>query len=333
MIFLEKKENIRKFWILEGSLCLKDTNSITFRNIKLPSKKCFDILVNSTSLFINDFNTNGFEQTNIYNRSTGEKETIEEKIFMKIIEDNFIIFSSYDIEFNTFFGVSSLKKNMTLWQKKEPGFFHSLYDKSIIFSNENYLIALDFKTGKEVWNYSLDKESFEVDKVISLYLNQLLVGLKSGLLIALDIDTGALLWQTPENVPIQNLRLSESEGILYGLQLHKFVTINAQNGAILVAKDIEPYLDSYFGCTLFFIRTSKLYNGLIYFVGGRKGVSDTVGIFDPKQEKIIWHYQLELPKGELIGAGDDKIQITDTKLYVLDTTNTLHIFEREQDEV
>ena len=117
------------------------------------------------------------------------------------------------------------------------------------------------------------------------------------------------------------------------MQLHKFVTINAQNGAILVSKDIEPYLDSYFGYTLFLIRTSKLYNGLIYFIGGRKAVSDTIGIFDPIQEKIIWHYQLELPKGELIGAGDDKIQITDTKLYVLDTTNTLHIFEREQDEV
>ena len=111
-------------------------------------------------------------------------------------------------------------------------FFHN---KTVLITTETAILTFSIQEGYLKWS----KIDLEVEKTIGISQNQLLVGLKSGLLIALDIDTGAQLWQTQENVPIQNLRLSESEGILYGLQLHKFVTINAQNGALLVSKAVS----------------------------------------------------------------------------------------------
>lgn len=329
MNLLEIKKEITLFWIIDDQLYLGKKNSIIIEDYEVPIENGFDVLINYNSFFIKNYNANGFEQTTIVNKLDRDDIKVMNKIFMTIIDGNLVLFSSYDEEFNTIVGMYDIMKDLVLWERKTEDFFHLHKNSNLFFSNEDNLYAINCQSGNVIWKYDINQNSDRIERIIDVHDNQLLIGLKNSKLLSLDLNTGEVLWYIKEGVPVDNLRLSERDGKLYALQLNIYVVIDTTNGEVLIHKDIEEYLTNYFGYTLFFIRTSKYNDGFIYFVGGRKGVSDTVGVFDLSKEKIVWHQKLDIPEGEFIGAGEDKIQFNNQNLYVLDTSHTLHIFDKE----
>lgn len=57
--------------------------------------------------------------------------------------------------------------------------------------------------------------------------------------------------------------------------------------------------------------------------------NSTVGIIDLKTKELLWHTDIEINSGDIIPIITD-IKVHGTRLYILDSSNTLHIFEKDK---
>lgn len=66
---------------------------------------------------------------------------------------------------------------------------------------------------------------------------------------------------------------------------------------------------------------ATIHNDNLYFSAYKIG---EIGIIDLQKQEIIQEFSLNLEKGVGIGAP----VVTEDKIYILDSLNTLHIFEK-----
>ena len=329
MRLVEIIEDVKGFWIDKEQLYLAKNNSLKSKIFEVEELMAFDLKFSNEKVFIKSYDEDGFEKTLVYDISKDRVINSYNRILLSIYQDKLGVFSSYDIEYNSFIEVWDLEMNFEKWKVKTEDYFHDIIEGGLVFSNQNFISKREIDSGNIEWQFDL-KESFsEVDRIFGPGKDNIYIGFKNEILIKLDSKRGDFIWKSEDKIPISNLRISNDQSKLYVLQLNKYVELNSVSGEFLVDKDLEHYLADYFGYSLFYIRTSKYDNGLIYFVGGRKGFSDTLGVFDTKTQQIIWHHKLDIPQGEFIGVGDDKLQFTEDKIYVLDTSNQLHVFQKE----
>ena len=329
MRLVEIIEDVKGFWIDKEQLYLAKNNSLKSKIFEVEELMAFDLKFSNEKVFIKSYDEDGFEKTLVYDISKDRVINSYNRILLSIYQDKLGVFSSYDIEYNSFIEVWDLEMNFEKWKVKTEDYFHDIIEGGLVFSNQNFICKREIDSGNIEWKFDL-KESFsEVDRIFGPGNDNIYIGFKNEILIKLDSKRGDFIWKSEDKIPISNLRISNDQSKLYALQLNKYVELNSVSGEFLVDKDLEHYLADYFGYSLFYIRTSKYDNGLIYFVGGRKGFSDTLGVFDTNSQQIIWHHKLDIPQGEFIGVGDDKLQFTEDKIYVLDTSNQLHVFQKE----
>ncbi|WP_106794266.1 hypothetical protein [Aquimarina sp. Aq78] len=72
--------------------------------------------------------------------------------------------------------------------------------------------------------------------------------------------------------------------------------------------------------------TYVIKNNHLYFTQEK---NNALGIIDLQAKKLLWHSDIEINSGGIIPIITD-IKVYDTRLYILDSGNTLHIFEKDE---
>lgn len=177
---------------------------------------------------------------------------------------------------------------------------------------------LDLKTGFPLWSYSLP-EGFKIEGQIHLYDNILVVNQideqSCSIIVGLDILTGKKLWENKVSL----IHYQQKNDFLYGFASNTFgdnvfSKINIKTGEVFeksfenFAKQVASHL-------------ATIHNDNLYFSAYKIG---EIGIIDLQKQEITQEFSLNLEKGVGIGAP----VVTEDKIYILDSLNTLHIFEK-----
>ncbi|MDZ7900772.1 MAG: hypothetical protein U5N85_22430 [Arcicella sp.] len=233
-----------------------------------------------------------------------------------------------DVPIICFLGVNDLivsPKQMTL----------SYYD----LKKNGYLWQTDLSGRKylDIWQ---EEKEVKIQRIIGIYENQLLVVFSNDELISLDTNTGEVLWETKDFIKI-NLpdRRSISQfrfvywhienGKMYQLDGNVYYSIDLYSQKVEILWKDEKQEN-------FITITHKTYTTeYIYFTGSYNQLLQPhlVGVFNRKLLKVEWVHDINLsidPKMGYPPSLNQPPQVSENKLYVLDTGGTLHIFEKAQ---
>lgn len=187
---------------------------------------------------------------------------------------------------------------------------------------------------------NLEGENFqgEVFQIIGQWKNELLVFIGKFKLVSYDLETGKELWRIDDFIkevsanpifdfPSQNMtgrikwHLSTSEKKAYLLVQNCLFELNLNEKKSQLVKDYNED-----GNQEWYFKNSRLYNDYITFSGANiLGKFPMVaGVIDRNTKEILWTTKCE--PGIYF---EEAPQIKDNKLYILDSSKTLHIFEKE----
>lgn len=161
----------------------------------------------------------------------------------------------------------------------------------------------------------LDSDKDGSDKIVGIYEEYLYVRIKSGALISINITDGV---KKIINEQIGRVGLFANK--LYSITGSSFKELDANTGEILKEVSIESLVKSYdFRPT----GEHKVYEDYIFSMSsGKPGM---VAVFDRSTLKFQKMITLE----GMIPVGQDNLIWHEGKLFILDGSNTLHIFEKE----
>lgn len=188
--------------------------------------------------------------------------------------------------------------------------------------------------------YNLEGDKFQgkVFQIIGQWKNELLVFIGKFRLLSFDLETGKELWRIEDFIedvssnPIFDFSsgsmagsvqwlLIEGDDDAYLLVRNCLFKLNLNEKKSHLIKDYnqESELEWYF-------KDSRLYDNLITFSGANTlGKFPMVaGVIDRNTKEILWTTRCE--SGVYF---EEAPQIKDNKLYILDSSKTLHVFERE----
>lgn len=230
------------------------------------------------------------------------------------------------------------------------------FEGKLVFVNDSNILKLFTATAQPLWQFDLstlgeyvndsgEKFKYEVEKFIGLVGNSLLVLLRQKEILVIDIETGditqrmktvdSFLGETiiesvsPHKLPffITLYFLREDRGVVYALFLDALFEIRREGDSFktrvfglkseMEKHDINPRQIG---------RNTFYFEDKIYFLEQEFG---RFGILNVENKKIEYVSDAIEINGQ--GIGFDKlkeIQATTDKVYVLDKTNTLHIFEK-----
>lgn len=318
MKYITKIENISEIYSLSNDLYfVKDGNlmDLNFKKIiGLLNSNCVvdKTLYSNTSKELYYFDTLKNEFILVSNL---EKEVI----FFEPINKNEFIALIGDNENEVLIKYS---ENEIIWKKPYSPAYYYLLSKNIFLLRDNFntkkITNIDLKTGNPLWLYSLP-EGFKIEGKIHLYDNILVVNQideqSCSIIVGLDILTGKKLWENKVSL----IHYQQKNDFLYGFASNTFgdnvfSKINIKTGEVFeksfenFAKQVASHL-------------ATIHNDNLYFSAYKIG---EIGIIDLQKQEIIQEFSLNLEKGVGIGAPI----VTEDKIYILDSLNTLHIFEK-----
>lgn len=318
MKYITKIENISEIYSLSNDLYfVKDGNlmDLNFKKIiGLLNSNCVvdKTLYSNTSKELYYFDTLKNEFILVSNL---EKEVI----FFEPINKNEFIALIGDNENEVLIKYS---ENEIIWKKPYSPAYYYLLSKNIFLLRDNFntkkITNIDLKTGNPLWLYSLP-EGFKIEGKIHLYDNILVVNQideqSCSIIVGLDILTGKKLWENKVSL----IHYQQKNDFLYGFASNTFgdnvfSKINIKTGEVFeksfenFAKQVASHL-------------ATIHNDNLYFSAYKIG---EIGIIDLQKQEIIQEFSLNLEKGVGIGAP----VVTEDKIYILDSLNTLHIFEK-----
>ena len=225
------------------------------------------------------------------------------------------------------------------------------------FIKENYLHTYTIPTATPLWQFYLgsfgeyvndwgEKFPYEVEQFIGVLGSNLLVLLNQKELLALEIHSGKInqrlqyvdslegdsVLALDEKNKLKyyntNYFVEEEKNIVYALFEDVLFEINAAQPTITTtAYGLKNEYDKYQINPYKVSSKTFYYDQKIYFLDQEQG---RFGILDLPTRSIVYVSDPIVILGE--GLGFDKlkeIQVAENKVYVLDKTNTLHIFEKE----
>lgn len=289
------------------------------------------------------------DSIHIYELNNGETFDLEQyRPYPNSLENNEII-CTYDTGFsdNKFSWKTGLFdfKNKQLIKEyeflKDISIAYYLYkDFVIVYKKPNLLGGLSIFTGS--YNWEVDLETYcqytnwegrviqdRINHIIGVYQNKLWLMCANRRLMGLCLKTGEILanvWLGDLRTELQDLVILSPP--IFDKATDEFVfctykyyfTIDAQSLSINQFYQIpfEGRADN--------IQTQVIHEGLVYFTGQHFLPNDTyesqVGIYNPKTNTVLWSYSLNTIVNQVP-------QVSENRLYILDTDGVLHIFERE----
>ena len=207
------------------------------------------------------------------------------------------------------------------------------YNERLLVCYDNKMNILWKLAGSDFGTYysgAIERE----DKIVNYagnFKDHLLFSLESGGTLILNAANGNLIKHWPNTFVTHNLRPTLHSAVFWGISYMTFIEVDADRGVLNVQFDLTEELKrmanipaespNWVG-----IHTGVIHDNLIYFLAD----INYLGIFDPSQKKIIWWHKFQFEiKSTMLKNGTESFCVTNNKIYVLDNSNTLHIFEKE----
>ena len=305
-----------------------------------------------------DFNPSFF---NVFtNRSVNTFFNYQGKVINTFEERNFYYYFS-DSSFIYYDRVSKrlMYNDLELLRGKMLSSY--IFDDLLFFEKENKIQTINFLSGQFLWEFSLsslgkgkdyntDEEfDYEVEQFVGIYNNILWVYIERGGFIGLDIQTGELKHRIL-GIPKGNLLgkvdsyvdseefyifyrakfiLDDKKGIIIGLIADRFFEIDLNKEKITpmlygMWDKMEKMNLKKYGVN----GNTSLQGDLLYFYNDKEL---QFGILDINTKEIIY-----VSEPIAVVERDDcftqlkDLKVSENKVYILDSNNTLHIFEREE---
>ena len=222
------------------------------------------------------------------------------------------------------------------------------WKEKLFFKNKNTIQGIEIYTGQFLWEFPLsslgkwknswdEERDFEVYKLIGIYNNILWAFIEIGGFIGLDIKTGELKYRISEYHMGKESKLffrsdyylDNERGKIFGLA-HIFIEINLNQAPPFVTQyglqeEFEKYNIKKANDTA---EDFVVQDNLLYFYLAEQL---RFGILDINTKEIIY-----VSEPIAVGERDDcftqlkDLKVSENKVYILDSNNTLHIFEREE---
>jgi len=216
--------------------------------------------------------------------------------------------------------------------------------------NFNILKSLSLLTGEYEWELDLSgrknppesrEEEAQIRQLVGIWQNQLIITMTNNELIRIDTQTGKILWETKQLTAQINQGPSYKwrghlsfngchieSGKLYEIVGSVYYSIDLLTQAVEILWQ-DPRSEDYIT-----VQHRTYTEDYIYFTGSVDGAFQPhiVGVFNRKTLSLEWIEDMSLPISPSMGypaSLNQPPQVTDNKLYVLDSGGTLHIFEKE----
>ncbi len=207
-----------------------------------------------------------------------------------------------------------------------------------IFKSINLLSSHILNDGLKEWeidisNYGEIKNVIiVVNNILWVYLDYKLENTKKGRLVAIDINTGQIV-----PMPVNDGNLFTSN-ILYNEAKQTAIFITKQSakqntstlievclktGTILRKVLMQSLLDKEFEIVYSVLHNNKIYATLAF---QKPTTPRHIGVIDVDSLDLVWYDEPQLENDVFFKFN---MQVSDNNIYVLDTTNTLHIYEKE----
>lgn len=307
----------------------------TSKNLILNNEIIYD--QNNLVSFVKDFNGNivfSTSDNNIYFYDSSTTLLVEDYSLSEKKYNNEKIYISKRISrgvFETFlFSIKEKKKTLIT---EIPLFVENEYN---IFCNGSVLKKENILNNIIDWEINLG-DCGVLRKILGVINKKLWVSMYRGgidknenTLIALDIDSGQINYQIPNNYDISDCfveLIPEQSSILsiHGkINTHPadspLIEINANTGEIIRNQRIESLYSENLKIGFW-----KVLNDKIYFTANKDVLNGThIGVLDYHTLEILWASKVDEMRGGFID-----LQVTENKIYALDKGNQLHVFEKE----
>ena len=268
-----------------------------------------------------------------------------------ISSDYYITYIRVDAEKNTV--IKDIKQSKKIIDIKYSSTIFLVWYNTYFRYNyhEKTIEAFEFPTATFLWKYHLidlgpyiynDKEqkAYEVRKFLGIYNERLFVLLSNDEILVLNMQDGSMLEKISQTPPqpmgeytisvLGNCMLLDTETgkikgfvnyvyweldlLTYQFQCYNLATTLHQNGLIGIMN-----ISSYAQSDMHFIVTMKR-------IDESGSMWSFLVAINRNSKSIEW-------KQELPWTGNNVPQYSDGKLYQLDTNNTLHIFEKQEDHL
>lgn len=210
--------------------------------------------------------------------------------------------------------------------------------------------SLSLLTGEYEWELDLSgrknppesrEEEAQIRQLVGIWQNQLIITMTNNELISIDTQTGKILWETKQLTAQINQGPSYKwrghlsfngchieSGKLYEIVGSVYYSIDLLTQAVEILWQ-DPRSEDYIT-----VQHRTYTEDYIYFTGSVDGAfqAHIVGVFNRKTLSLEWIEDMSLPISPSMGypaSLNQPPQVTDNKLYVLDSGGTLHIFEKE----
>ncbi|MFK7115653.1 hypothetical protein V3468_14620 [Flavobacterium oreochromis] len=287
-----------------------------------------EITIFNNRIYINDWEGNYF----VYDQ---EKNLVEKGINQAFFNVNDSYIGRQYLKNDNIYESLIDKNNEFLLNIK----FEKFNNENTILKSDYFLlnqnkdiICFDIINPKEKWSFSISKiVDSEVYKILGIFNNNLLLSLTNSTILKINIETGELnehfslkLFSNTESELIAQynfIQLEDDKLIYY--RFGQYAEYDLSLDKVTYEFDIKEKLqkenlhDNIFS----FIKEDNL---LYFYISGFGSFSlPTVAILDIKTQEIIWKNVLNNPN-----VFYKDFQKNSSNLYLLDSENVLHIFEK-----
>lgn len=207
--------------------------------------------------------------------------------------------------------------------------------------------SLSLLTGEYEWEVDLGFEGLEVGGILGIKDNHLIVACTDeqhqGIWLALDVATGKEVWRRylqisyggtyAFSVDKTSIFYLQAGGLwVNGKQIVRgsniFREINTIDGSLRREGVLWQMDEAGLG-----IKNCTLHKGFIYFTAVYQSFGATViGVLDYETLSLLWWEEVKMQEADGFGNFflNQPLQVSDNKIYVLDKTNVLHIYEKDE---
>lgn len=222
------------------------------------------------------------------------------------------------------------KEVVQTYKAKFYGLYPSAYKNECLFIHkfpEPIIQSLSLLTGEYEWEVDLGLKDKTILHIYTVSGDILVVSYETHLygLCGIDVHTGEVIWDIqPRGFSPHSAQTDEKKGILMNISNW----FSGESESVYFEIDIQTgeYLrQGYIADMPSNVHKFVFQNGFIYFIGGRKQVFPNVlGVLDYEMLSVLWWEKPE--------ANDQltQIQVSESRIYVLDGEGTLHIYERNE---
>jgi hypothetical protein len=230
--------------------------------------------------------------------------------------------------------VYSLNRNESIAQidKNEIKFYYCHLNYCILQQSIT-LSLFSIDTSEYIWEKDLDNKN-QIRTIIGVQNNQLIVFLSERQLISINTENGETLWEIPDFL----LQFPKDEfaglhwywhledGYLYILKHRHYIMVNIDTLKVELLWENTDKTYSITHCTYT--------DDMVCFTACNEPEiqPSLLGVFNRKTLNIDWLYESDIFQRDKYGSFNQAPQTDGEKLYFLDSTGVLHIFEKEEKE-